>query len=90
MLNFPIAKIFWKWWSLRVGSLLVWSAVLYKQGNPALCGFSSFFWPVADTGLAIWRRWKLKPKMTSQPTSTSASFLLEIRLLVIKEKLLIL
>ena len=41
-----------------------------------------FFWPVADTGLAIWRRWKLGSP-TDQPVlvSTNAMRFIEIRFL---------
>ena len=45
-----------------LGHLLVWSAVILVNNSIEVSSFSIlliFFWPVADTGLAIWRRWKL-------------------------------
>ena len=63
MLNFPIAKIFLGDGGAYVlGHLLVWSAILLMNSAREISPFAVllvFFWPVADTGLAIWRRWKL-------------------------------
>ena len=45
-----------------LGHLLVWSALLLISDQTKISTFSIlliFFWPVADTGLAIWRRWKM-------------------------------
>ena len=62
-LNFPFGKIFLgDGGAYALGHLLVWCAILLI--NPALeispfAILLIFFWPVADTGLAIWRRWKL-------------------------------
>ena len=45
-----------------LGHLLVWSAILLVNRGTEISPFAIlliFFWPVADTGLAIWRRWKL-------------------------------
>ena len=45
-----------------LGHLLVWSAILLIDQASEISPFAIlliFFWPVADTGLAIWRRWKL-------------------------------
>ena len=45
-----------------LGHLLVWSAIILISGVTDISAFAIllvFFWPVADTGLAIWRRWKL-------------------------------
>ena len=42
--------------------MLVWSAIILISGVTDISAFAIllvFFWPVADTGLAIWRRWKL-------------------------------
>ena len=43
------------------GHLLVWSAVILINNSSEISAFAIlliFFWPVADTGLAIWRRWR--------------------------------
>ena len=40
---------------------MVWSAILLVNRATEISPFAIlliFFWPVADTGLAIWRRWK--------------------------------
>ena len=62
-LNFPFGKIFLGDGGAYVlGHLLVWSAILLINHSRELSAFAIlliFFWPVADTGLAIWRRWKL-------------------------------
>ena len=62
-LNFPIGKIFLGDGGAYVlGHLLVWCAILLLAMEPEISSFAIlliFFWPVADTGLAIWRRWKL-------------------------------
>jgi hypothetical protein len=42
--------------------LLVWSSIILINDATDVSAFAIllvFFWPVADTGLAIWRRWKL-------------------------------
>ena len=63
VLNFPFGKIFLGDGGAYVlGHLLVWSAILLTSHKTQVSPFSIlliFFWPVADTGLAIWRRWKL-------------------------------
>ena len=44
-----------------LGHLLVWSAIILISSASDVSPFAIlliFFWPVADTGLAIWRRWK--------------------------------
>ena len=62
-LNFPFGKIFLgDGGAYALGHLLVWSAIILINQSPEISPFSIlliFFWPVADTGLAIWRRWKL-------------------------------
>ena len=62
VLNFPFGKIFLGDGGAYVlGHLLVWSAILLINTSKEVSPFSIlliFFWPVADTGLAIWRRWK--------------------------------
>lgn len=62
-LNFPFGKIFLgDGGAYLLGHLLVWSAILLINYATEISRFSIlliFFWPVADTGLAIWRRWKL-------------------------------
>ena len=61
-LNFPMGKIFLgDCGAYALGHLLVWSAIILINSAPEVSAFSImlvFFWPVADTGLAIWRRWK--------------------------------
>lgn len=63
VLNFPLGKIFLgDGGAYALGHLLVWSAILIVNGSAEVSPFAIlliFFWPVADTGLAIWRRWKL-------------------------------
>ena len=63
ILNFPFGKIFMGDGGAYVlGHLLVWCAILLINHEPEISPFAIlliFFWPVADTGLAIWRRWKL-------------------------------
>ncbi len=62
ILNFPFGKIFLGDGGAYVlGHLLVWSAILLINRATEISPFAIlliFFWPVADTGLAIWRRWK--------------------------------
>ena len=62
-LNFPMGKIFLgDGGAYAMGHLLVWSAIILINGATEVNAFAIllvFFWPVADTGLAIWRRWKL-------------------------------
>lgn len=63
VLNFPYGKIFLGDGGAYVlGHLLVWSAMIlvnYDTDVSPFAIFLIFFWPVADTGLAIWRRWSL-------------------------------
>jgi UDP-N-acetylmuramyl pentapeptide phosphotransferase/UDP-N-acetylglucosamine-1-phosphate transferase len=63
VLNFPMGKIFLgDGGAYALGHLLVWSAIILINGANEVSAFAIllvFFWPVADTGLAIWRRWKL-------------------------------
>ena len=63
VLNFPFGKIFMgDSGAYTLGHLLVWSAILLINRATEISPFTIFlifFWPVADTGLAIWRRWKL-------------------------------
>ena len=63
ILNFPIGKIFLgDGGAYLLGHLLVWSAISLVNYNSSISPFAIlliFFWPVADTGLAIWRRWSL-------------------------------
>ena len=62
-LNFPFGKIFLgDGGAYAMGHLLVWCAILLINPMPEISPFAIlliFFWPVADTGLAIWRRWRL-------------------------------
>ena len=62
-LNFPLGKIFLgDGGAYALGHLLVWSAIILINSANEISAFAIllvFFWPVADTGLAIWRRWKL-------------------------------
>ncbi len=63
ILNFPFGKIFLgDGGAYMLGHLLVWSAIILIEDASDVSPFAIlliFFWPVADTGLAIWRRWKL-------------------------------
>ena len=63
VLNFPFGKIFLgDGGAYTLGHLLVWCSILLVNQSEAISPFAIlliFFWPVADTGLAIWRRWKL-------------------------------
>ena len=63
VLNFPMGKIFLgDGGAYALGHLLVWSAIILINSVDDISPFAIllvFFWPVADTGLAIWRRWKL-------------------------------
>ena len=60
-LNFPMGKIFLGDAGAYVlGHLLVWTAIMLVDFNSMISPFAIlliFFWPVADTALAIWRRW---------------------------------
>ncbi len=62
-LNFPMGKIFLgDGGAYALGHLLVWSSIILIKDAADISAFAIllvFFWPVADTGLAIWRRWKL-------------------------------
>ena len=62
-LNYPMGKIFLgDGGAYAMGHLLVWSAIILINEATEVSAFAIllvFFWPVADTGLAIWRRWKL-------------------------------
>ena len=62
-LNFPFGKIFLgDGGAYTLGHVLVWSAILLLNRASEISPFAIlliFFWPVADTVLAIWRRWKL-------------------------------
>ena len=45
-----------------LGHLTVWSSIILIRSATDVTPFAIlliFFWPVADTSLAIWRRWKL-------------------------------
>lgn len=61
--NFPFGKIFLgDGGAYLLGHLLVWCSIMLINFDPKISPFAIlliFFWPVADTGLAIWRRWKL-------------------------------
>ena len=63
VLNFPMGKIFLgDGGAYAMGHLLVWSSIILINSANEVSAFAVlliFFWPVADTGLAIWRRWKL-------------------------------
>ena len=63
ILNFPFGKIFLgDGGAYTLGHLLVWCSILLISYEPSISPFAIlliFFWPVADTSLAIWRRWKL-------------------------------
>ena len=63
VLNFPVGRIFLgDGGAYALGHLLVWSAIIIINSASEVSPFAIlliFFWPVADTGLAIWRRWML-------------------------------
>ena len=63
VLNFPMGRIFLgDGGAYALGHLLVWSAIILVNSSSKVSAFAIllvFFWPVADTGLAIWRRWRL-------------------------------
>ena len=63
VLNFPFGKIFLgDGGAYALGHLLVWSVIILINDATDVSAFAIllvFFWPVADTGLAIWRRWRL-------------------------------
>ena len=60
--NFPFAKLFLgDAGAYTLGHLLVWLAIILVNHDDRISPFAIlliFFWPVADTILAIWRRWK--------------------------------
>ena len=70
VLNFPFGKIFLgDAGAYTLGHLLVWCAILLINSNSSISPFAIFlifFWPIADTLLSIWRRWRLK-KNAVQP-----------------------
>ena len=70
LLNFPAGKIFLgDAGAYMIGHLLVWSAIILVNHSQEVSPFAIlliFFWPVADTLLAIWRRWRQK-RRTYQP-----------------------
>lgn len=61
VLNFPFGLIFLgDAGAYVIGHVLVWTAVSILWSAPSVSAFAVllvFFWPVADTLLAIWRRW---------------------------------
>ncbi len=63
LLNFPNGKIFLgDAGAYILGHILVWSSIILVNFESNLSPFSIlliFFWPIADTILAIWRRWRL-------------------------------
>ena len=69
-LNFPAGKIFLgDAGAYTIGHLLVWSAIILVNQSSDVSPFAIlliFFWPVADTFLAIWRRLKHK-RRADQP-----------------------
>ena len=66
LLNFPFGKIFLgDAGAYTLGHILVWSSILLLNTNPQISPFSIFlifFWPVADTILSIWRRFRLSKR----------------------------
>jgi UDP-GlcNAc:undecaprenyl-phosphate/decaprenyl-phosphate GlcNAc-1-phosphate transferase len=61
VLNWPWGRVFLgDAGAYLIGHMLVWSAILLAWQSPDI-SFAAlslmFFWPVADTLLAIWRRW---------------------------------
>ena len=88
LLNFPLGKIFLgDAGAYAMGHLLVWTAIILVNQTSEISPFAIlliFVWPVADTLLAIWRRWK-KKRRADQPDRLHFHQLvmrfLEIRLL---------
>ena len=74
VLNFPFGKIFLgDAGAYALGHILVWCSILLINNSEEISAFAVlliFFWPVADTGLAIWRRWKLETLLTVQTAFT--------------------
>ena len=70
VLNFPLGKIFLgDAGAYLIGHLLVWTAIILVNHSSDVSSFAIlliFFWPVADTCLAIWRR-KKKNRRTDKP-----------------------
>ena len=70
VLNFPLGKIFLgDAGAYLIGHLLVWAAIILVNHSSEVSSFAIlliFFWPVADTCLAIWRR-KRKNMRTDKP-----------------------
>ena len=62
LLNFPFGKIFLgDAGAYTLGHILVWSSILLVNTYPQISPFSIFlifFWPIADTILSIWRRFR--------------------------------
>lgn len=69
-LNFPFGKIFLgDAGAYTMGHILVWTAIILVNSSSEISPFAIFlifFWPIADTVLAIWRRW-IKRKRADQP-----------------------
>ena len=92
VLNFLWENILGDGGAYALGHLLVWSAIILINKAAEVSAFAIllvFFWPVADTGLAIWRRWKLG-NPTDRPDRLHfhqlAMRFLEIRFLVVTEE----
>lgn len=70
VLNFPVGKIFLgDAGAYLIGHLLVWTAIILVNHSSDVSPFAIlliFFWPVADTCLAIWRR-KRKNRRAYKP-----------------------
>jgi len=70
LFNFPTGKIFLgDGGAYTLGHVLGWIAILTIQSSPEVTPWAVllvFFWPVADTGLAIYRR-KRAGRPTNQP-----------------------
>ena len=70
VLNFPLGKIFLgDAGAYLIGHLLVWTAIILVNYSSDVSPFAIlliFFWPVADTCLAIWRR-KRKNRRADKP-----------------------
>ena len=62
-----------------LGHILVWSAILLVNGQLVTPFAILIFWPVSDTGLAIWRRRKLENPQTVQTVSTFTNLLCGFR-----------
>ena len=71
-LNFLMANFFGRWWGLLGHSACMSSVIILVNYDTDVSPFAIFLifsWPVADTGLAIWRRWSLRTNLSSRSSA---------------------